>query len=385
MQQVISALSLLIVLLSCQSQKEVSFSEDKLPVIDLNGPNLNDFDFNELVQDIQYLPLETKEGNVVGEVRKIFKTEDYIFITDREQNIFIFSASGKYINSFNEKGKGPEEYLSVSDLLYDENEKQILILTGGKPKKLIYYDLNGNYIDSKSFDLRGMDFTFLSNNKAVLYVPTKMNETNPLLNTLALVTLNEGDDNDFLSTNYETGFPEKSPWLVAGNLSRSFENELIYKEPFNDTIYQVQNDSVLTPRLVIDAGDREEKPSDYVTMEAYRSMEGKKILWFVPYFLENYYCITFHEDNQDVVVIYDKIAGKTYISSGEGGIINKAEGENLYILPKAIGSANELIDFYYPHQIKSADLNPEGKLQKLAESLKDDDNPVLVFVMLKGN
>lgn len=211
-----------------------------------------------------------------------------------------------------------------------------------------------------------------------------MNDTNPLLNGLLIVDLAEGGNTKFLSTNNETGFPEKSPWQVGGNLSRSFENELIYKEPFNDTIYWVQNDSVLTPRLVIDAGDREEKPSDYVTMEAYRSTEGKKVLWFEPYFLENYYCITFHEDNQDVVVIYDKIAGKSHISSGEGGIINKAEGDNLFILPKAIGSANELIDFYYPHQIKSAALNPEGKLYKLADGLKDDDNPVLVFVRLKG-
>lgn len=375
---------LLFFLFSCQSKHEETHSENKLPVIDLNSSDINEINFNELVEDVEYLPLETQKDNVVGEIRKIFKSEENIIITDREQNIFIYSASGKYINHFNKNGKGPEEYISVSDLLFDETKQQISILTGSRPRKLIHYDLFGNYIDSKSYDLRGIDFTFLSDNQAVLYVPTKMNEDNPLLNALAIVSLDNAEVK-LISTNYETGFPEKSPYFIGGTVSKSFRKIILYKEPFNDTIYMVQNDTALIPKMVIDAGDREEQPSDYATLEAYRSTQGKKILWFTPYFLENYYCITFREDKQDFVVIYDRKTGKSYISSGKGGIINKTEGENVYILPKAIGAANELIGFYYPHQIKGADLNPEGKLQKIATNLKDDDNPVLVFVKLKGD
>ena len=93
-------------------------------------------------------------------------------------------------------------------------------------------------------------------------------------------------------------------------------------------------------------------------------------------------CIIFLESNKKRVVLNHRASGKTMISAGDGGIINKDAGADIF--PRGIGLENELIGYYLPHELKSMNLNPEGKLHSIAENLKDDDNPVVVVVDLKG-
>ena len=62
----------------------------------------------------RYVVLDTTKALVNPSDKYIFKNHN-IYISDRKNSVHIFSDSGKYVNSIARRGRGPGEYLVVSD------------------------------------------------------------------------------------------------------------------------------------------------------------------------------------------------------------------------------------------------------------------------------
>lgn len=96
--------------------------------------------------DVEYIPLETnKEFVTQGVVMAI--GSKYIIVKNRteEGDIFVFDRkSGKALRKINKKGKGPEEYSHLTDIVLDEENNELFVncLTS---KKILVYDLFGNF------------------------------------------------------------------------------------------------------------------------------------------------------------------------------------------------------------------------------------------------
>lgn len=100
-----------------------------------------------LVSSVQFIPLETKEGSIIKNIDELKLGENRIYILDKEQeSVFIFDKAGKYINKINKKGKGPDEYYYIVDFGIYENDGVIEVYDH---KKLLQYDLEGNFLNSK--------------------------------------------------------------------------------------------------------------------------------------------------------------------------------------------------------------------------------------------
>lgn len=92
-----------------------------------------------------YIPLETNNESLISQIDKIEFIDDRILILDSKQEcIFIFSKSGKYISKLNKKGPSPEEYVSAKDFFYDKKNQQLYIYDGIQGF-ISVFDLSGNF------------------------------------------------------------------------------------------------------------------------------------------------------------------------------------------------------------------------------------------------
>jgi hypothetical protein len=99
-----------------------------VPVIDIvegveeAGTKLS---LSEIAEDMVFIPLETTEKCLIGRIRSIHFSNDYLVIIDAEPNqILLFDKAGKFIRTIGSRGQGPGEYLypfwsvMVSDELF---------------------------------------------------------------------------------------------------------------------------------------------------------------------------------------------------------------------------------------------------------------------------
>ena len=112
--------------------------------------------------DIEYIKLETNDQFVTrGNVQGI--DENFLVITDwgRTGNIYLANRQGQYVKTINRKGQGGEEYVSLSNLLYD-SERQELYVGDSSSGKIVVYDLDGNF--KRSFkQARGTYYEWMGN------------------------------------------------------------------------------------------------------------------------------------------------------------------------------------------------------------------------------
>jgi len=95
---------------------------------------------SEVAKSIKYIPLETTEESLIGEIINILYDKDHIYVTDISGAIKIFDDEGRYLRSIKRLGRGPEEYSTfISASLVDKN----IAVTG---RDIVEYDILGNFI-----------------------------------------------------------------------------------------------------------------------------------------------------------------------------------------------------------------------------------------------
>lgn len=75
---------------------------------------------SQLIDSVVYIPLETAENCLIGRISKIVYGERCFYILDDTANcLFKFDESGGYLTKYDRVGKGPLEYLKISDFNLD--------------------------------------------------------------------------------------------------------------------------------------------------------------------------------------------------------------------------------------------------------------------------
>lgn len=73
----------------------------------------------ENISSIELIPLETDSEHLVGGVTDLTIAGDSYIVMDLiNNNIFRYSADGKFLGRIGQKGNGPEEYIRINDIQY---------------------------------------------------------------------------------------------------------------------------------------------------------------------------------------------------------------------------------------------------------------------------
>ena len=127
---------ILILLGSCISKELIKEANEKF-VIDINRQDKITNFFNAY----HTIALETTPNNLIGGIDKIVLQNEHIYILDKKQaTIFIFTHNGKYQNKIANQGRAPGEYLSISDFEVYDSHVYCLSRTN---QKIFKYDTNG--------------------------------------------------------------------------------------------------------------------------------------------------------------------------------------------------------------------------------------------------
>jgi len=152
---------------SCTSQKKNQFDSIKIDI-----DHSKNIDPQIITNSIQLIKLETSRESMIGKPKKLVIHQGDIFILDSKQQALLkFDSKGKFITKIHRIGKGPGEYIRISDFCIDKKHDQIILLANGRD--LLFYSCNGDFIKHINLGNLFCHFlTYLEDDNILLYSET---------------------------------------------------------------------------------------------------------------------------------------------------------------------------------------------------------------------
>jgi hypothetical protein len=390
----VKVLVLTFILITSCSKKEIiekNKKSDRLEIINLDITSHKVYPekgkFEDYFESYDIIPLETTPKSTIAKIERIFFFKDKFFLLDLElDELFIFDKKGKFLNKINNKGKGPNEYIGLSDFTINEDEEKI-VLYSNFPKKILVYDIEGKFIKQYKQDKQEEQYRNIAyNNKSFLFLKDEVKHSKPFLIEQTLSLENKTShlygkikDVIFDKMRYD------SPNIISsgGSLYTSF----IY----SDTIYRYNSKLGFEARYFIDF-DTQRTPLDI-----YKSK--KQDLFSADFLFNNEYgfgITDFRETENYLVFKYH--CNKLIIHSKK----NKKTSKNLTFYKDFIsfsnykahsGNDNTIISIVdselFPSKMKFFKKNRDkwnqipDKVKEIFKSTSVKDNPLLLVYKFK--
>ena len=106
-----------------------------------------EFDFGALLNEINFVPLQTTAQSRLGQIRKVVTTAEHIYIMDDldEWGIAIFNRQGKFVKRI-PNGKKPEQLYRLYDIDFNTQTNELIAY---KHSFLLIFDKEGNFLRFK--------------------------------------------------------------------------------------------------------------------------------------------------------------------------------------------------------------------------------------------
>lgn len=116
----------------------------------------------------KYICLDSSENCLIEKVDKVMISQDTLFVMDRSRRtVFVFSANdGRFINKISKTGRGPGEYIDLSDC---DIWHGLIYILSYPDKKLNVYSPNGEHIKSIELPNQYSKLKVVNGGKAWLY------------------------------------------------------------------------------------------------------------------------------------------------------------------------------------------------------------------------
>lgn len=360
---------------------------DGIPIITPANMISNELTLSDIADEVGYIKLDN--SFLLSEIKDIKKTEDRYFIRTSD-GLFCFDSDGIFIRQIGKKGKGPQEYSWVSDftldkdmgLIYLIDHKKVMVFTFLGELKTIFptpgehslsniYFYNNHLYFPKGFGFGGLETEWFETDTSGNVIRKK---NNYIANIKPMV--------------------EYSPNLMFYN-----DKGLYYWNQLNDTIFSV--DKNIEPAYWFAKDKFRITATDLQSEDNYRNKASWQLLSLQAtnrFMVFDYLLL---KDKKEIFAIYDITKRKMYewqvLDNFEARGVNTFDSGPVFI-PKSISKINN--DEYFTSWVDSYLLKahiaseafknstPEFSekkegLEQLANSLDENDNPVLVLVRLK--
>jgi hypothetical protein len=249
------------------------------------GHSLN---LSSIFETIDYVPLDTPDDHLIGEVSSILFHGDRMYILDNNisNSLFCFQRDGTFLYEINRQGSGTGEYIELTAATID-HEKQHVLLYCNVSDRVLVFDLEGNYLRSVALGFNADHFVFVGEVTVAFFCDFTSNPS--LLRDGTLPNLILTTSTDYAIQDAGLRFPASRNYQaftasLAGNFA-SYRGIASLLVPYNDTLYHV------TPTrperaYLFDFGDKR-KSANFYSMQ-----EDRETAWedVNNYFLNNDAC-----------------------------------------------------------------------------------------------
>ena len=344
---------------------------------------------SDIIEDVILIPLETTSESLVTFHRKVIFHDNKIYVLDDlgSEALFIYDNNGNYLKTIGTKGQGPEEFSILHGMCIDKKNNNVILYDNGK-RKMMFYDLEGNYIKNITISYRQTDQFAISPSNNIIAITSK-NDGNFHLEDYDKYRLIYSDT---LGNIRSLGFEFDDNINLPRSWSKIFFNgdEILFYQQYTNSIYSI-TDTLIREKFRIDCINF--TPFDINLITSFENYEEfQKHIYtktnLASYVAENTNHLYFVIDNKKEAYkyFYDKRTGnhigfkkmnynteffntfKSNIFSYQDYFIGKASSEELMKLKKERDKSGKPFS---------------NKINKIIESLKDDDNDVLVLFKIK--
>jgi len=350
--------------------------------------NIQPTNLTEIGSAITYVPLETSEKSLLGDFLQIKASNSIITVSDNQCNVILFNDSGDFLRQITRKGRGPGEVsLLIRDFCFSlDSEKIYILIENGR---CLEYDVKGSFLGSYKLDSIPTQMLPLRENLFIFYI--KNYPTNPVKQNLIISDLNNNIQKTFRNHNKRT----KIPYIgTPGVPFYSYQGEIRFKELGNDTLFTVSEEELI-PYAFLNLGQKKMNLDTPVNLSLINDnpldQEGK--IWVRGLFedVDNIYIEFMKHDFHSMLNGYYNKQSNTVKVIGEDGFQNNIDG-GLPFFPKFVYNDSILVSWVTAFDLREHVLNGNvtekrrlygqkyDYLVKLANSLDDQSNPVIVLV-----
>lgn len=339
--------------------------------------------------DVEYIALETKDDFInQGFVQDIGK--DIILVKNRNDDgdIFVYNRAGKALTKINRKGQGGEEYIYITNITLDEDNREMFV-NDHFLQKIVVYDLYGKfkryfkykenredmfYTHIFNYDKDNLicydqynkerTFVLISKQNGIITKEIKLPFKKKKL--LQKVLIDKENNTEFMVTPgpYHSIIPFKGNWVLL--------------ELSSDTVYTFLPDYSLRPFIVRIPSIQSMNPEDFLILrllsDRYYFMETIKNVY--DFDTNRGFPKTFFMyDKKDKVFFRYNVYNSDF-SIKKGIYMNALRPVNHEIESWQPLEAPQLVEFY-----KKGELN--GKLKEIAATLDEESNPVIMLIKHK--
>lgn len=350
---------------------------------------------SSIASDILYIPLETKA--LLNRINVVAWKDSYL-IYDL-YNLYLYDNTGKFVKQIGRRGNGPSDNLQIGTVIPDPSTGDFYIFD---IKKMIKRDQDANYVDNMpigDYFTRGIytpDETILLNN---------LNTIKLYSDTTIAYSLIEIDASGVEKRKYINHSPRYGPslkWAYGNSIMPLylFSDEVRFLDFGNDTLVTVAGGTT-TPYAIFDLGkmktDYAPDLSQIDPRQAIQFLNDLLGLAILDLFENKDFFILLLvkglADETKYHVSYNKKNGELKLLK-EGGFSNDFDG-GITFFPKRVDENGDMIVWKSAEDFKEEILSKDYTAQKakygerfekvyqFAQSLKEDDNPVLIVAKKK--
>lgn len=356
------------------------------------------------VERIEYTILENKKGNLLGGIDKAILDNDVLYVLDNKtKKISAFSISGHFKFQINSFGKGPEEYLDLSDFIINRATSEIEVWDNGN-RKILVYDKIGEYKREIPFDLRMENFARMKDNSIICYTCNYPNyDYRGIKNAYNIYHV------DYEGNVINTWLPignMNSLTLLEGNMFYEYNNGVNVTIPFDQNVYfidskeckvkyQINFQNYSLPEDILEDYSKVKREDNIAISNAsirimnlinesnyalgiYNLLENSKYFFFQ-------YNVT---GIGSFTVIYNKLTEIAFIGIPENDLDNGLFGTPILMDNEFLYSyvfPYELIDLKHSSRLSNVDSTINGYFSPNISftNLEEFDNPIIIKMRLK--
>jgi len=213
--------------------KNTDNKKEALNLIFINKISDNTIELNNVFNNFSFIKLESNENSLFSTAIKLVFYKDRIYILQKRPKniILIFNKNGRFVNTIQNFGKGPEEYLSMIDICYDKYNDRLTGLDNTKGK-FFHYSKDGNLL-AIAPSKKGVQSFLPLDNGIIYYYDNYVSTKNKYL--LEIIDNNKSTF-AIPSKKYFPYLNVTDPWNFFSNDDSNF-----FLYAFCNTIYSVNN------------------------------------------------------------------------------------------------------------------------------------------------
>lgn len=346
---------------------------------------------SEIMTVMEYIPLQTTNGVVIGEINELVANNGIYFIKDDLANcIYTFDKYGNHNSTISSIGKGIGEYVKIDAFTINRQNNDIIIFDN-RQRKILFYAQNGTFINEKKINA---SIEGLAKSKRGIYLNTEFLWNKDFFKSYPrqyqLVYIEDNDDDMISSFEYNHNNDLCSFPRISNKFS-SINDSLLYIDDVGNSIYNLLEDGSISKRYRIDFG-KMTMPFEYSEIKNPEDInqlnkllnDGK--LAVLRNFMETtkHICLEYAYSTLRWTFFYSKTTkNKVNIPM----IINDSDGIQIASPISATDSTFiSAIDAYeFINAYKRSPLHKSDRVTELYKKLKNTDNPVLAIIKIKEN